>query len=64
MPTITGYMDVDMDVGTTAGQAGGVSLSTTSADSRRLPQASEEESVFSASHESINCVHEPYPASR
>lgn len=57
-------MDVDMDVGTTAGQAGGVSLSTTSADSRRLPQASEEESVFSGAKESTNCIHEFFPTTR
>ena len=44
-------MDIDMDVGTTTGQTGRVSFSTTSADSQRLLQASDEESLFSGYEE-------------
>ena len=38
-----------------------MSFSTTSADSQRLPQASDEESIFSEAEESTNCIHEFFP---
>ena len=49
---------VDMDVGTTKGQTGSVFFQTTSADSQRLPQMSDEEPVSSGSQESkISSIH-------
>ena len=59
VPGMACYVDVDMDVGTTTGQAGMVEclfqqhLPTVSG----FPQASDEDSIFSGHEESTNCIY-------